>query len=150
MKYSLPVIPLKEFQIASGSYVDWRGNLMEPTLNLTATERVRTSVSNGGDDGGTRSVDFDVSITINGNLESPGLAFDLAAPNDATVQNELQAMGAEERSKQAIAMLATGIYLNSGVKGGGLDMGSALNSVLQNQINSLAGSATRTPSTIRK
>ncbi len=141
MKYSLPVIPLKEFQIASGSYVDWRGNLMEPTLNLTATERVRTSVSNGGDDGGTRSVDFDVSITINGSLESPGLAFDLAAPNDATVQNELQAMGAEERSKQAIAMLATGIYLNSGVKGGGLDMGSALNSVLQNQINSLAGSA---------
>ena len=60
---------------------------------------------------------------------------------DPTVQNELQAMGAEERSKQAIAMLATGIYLNSGVKGGGLDMGSALNSVLQNQINSLAGSA---------
>ena len=38
---------------------------------------------------------------------------------------------AEERSKQAIAMLATGIYLNSGAKGGGLSMGAALNSVLQ-------------------
>ena len=48
-------------------------------------------------------------------------------------------MGAEERSKQAIAMLATGIYLNSGAKGGGLSMGAALNSVLQSQINSLAG-----------
>ena len=59
----------------------------------------------------------------------------------ATIENELQAMGAEERSKQAIAMLATGVYMNSGVKGGGLSMGSALNSVIQSQINSLAGSA---------
>ena len=58
-----------------------------------------------------------------------------------TIENELQAMGAEERSKQAIAMLATGVYMNSGVKGGGLSMGSALNSVIQSQINSLAGSA---------
>ena len=36
--------------------------------------------------------------------------FDISAPEDAAVENELQAMGAEERSKQAIAMLATGIY----------------------------------------
>ena len=43
--------------------------------------------------------------------------------------------------EQAIAMLATGVYMNSGVKGGGLSMGSALNSVIQSQINSLAGSA---------
>ena len=58
---------------------------------------------------------------------------------EASAEPSLQAMGAEERSKQAIAMLATGIYLNSGAKGGGLSMGAALNSVLQSQINSLAG-----------
>ena len=139
MKYSLPIIPLKEFQFNTGSYVDWRGDLMNPLLSLKATERVRASVGDG-DQGDQRSVDFDVSIGIEGRLESPDLIFDIAAPEDATVQNELQAMGAEERSKQAIAMLATGIYLNSGAKGGGLSMGAALNSVLQNQINSLAGS----------
>ncbi len=139
MKYSLPIIPLKEFQINSGSYVDWRGNPMNPTINLKATERMRSSVSDG--DGGSRMVNFDVSIAIKNRLEAPELVFDIAAPDDATIENELQAMGAEERSKQAIAMLATGIYLNSGVKGGGLSMGSALNSVLQSQINSLAGSA---------
>ena len=138
MKYSLPIIPLKEFEIANGSYVDWRGPIMEPTLNLTATETVRSSVSD--DDGGSRTVSFNVSISISGSLDSPELVFDLSAPEDATVQNELQSMDAEERSKQAIAMLATGIYLaNSG--GSGLNMGSALNSVLQNQINALAGSA---------
>ena len=30
MKYSLPIIPLKEFQFNPGSYVDWRGNIMNP------------------------------------------------------------------------------------------------------------------------
>lgn len=138
MKYSLPIIPLKAFNFNTGSYVDWRGDLMNPALDLTATERVRASV--GGEDDATRMVNFDVSIGIKGQLESPDLIFDIAAPEDATVQNELQAMGAEERSKQAIAMLATGIYLNSGAKGGGLSMGAALNSVLQSQINALAGS----------
>lgn len=139
MKYSLPIIPLKEFQFNPGSYVDWRGNIMNPTLNLKATERMRASVSDG-DGEGSRMVNFDVSISIKNRLEAPELIFDIAAPEDATIQNELQAMGADERSKQAIAMLATGIYLNSGGKGAGLSMGSALNSVLQSQINSLAGS----------
>ena len=140
MKYSLPVIPLKEFQINNGSYVDWRGDPMNPTLNLKATERMRASVADGND-GGSRVVNFDVSIAIKNRLDAPELIFDITAPDDATVENELQAMGAEERSKQAIAMLATGVYMNSGVKGGGLSMGSALNSVIQSQINSLAGSA---------
>ena len=101
---------------------------------------MRASVADG-DDGGSRVVNFDVSIAIKNRLDAPELIFDITAPDDAAVENELQAMGAEERSKQAIAMLATGVYMNSGVKGGGLSMGSALNSVIQSQINSLAGSA---------
>lgn len=114
MKYALPVIPLKEFQFVNGSYVDWTGNPMNPSLNLTATERVRASVSDG-DDGGSRMVNFDVSISIKNRLENPDLSFNLSAPEDATVQGELAGMSADERSKQAITMLATGMYLyNSG------------------------------------
>ena len=139
MKFSLPVIPLKAFQIVNGSYVDWRGDVMDPTLSLKAQERMRASVSDGDDGSGSRMVNFDVSIALKGRLESPELVFDLAAPEDATIANQLQAMGAEERSKQAITMMATGIYLNDSGKGGGLTMGSALNSVLQSQINALAG-----------
>ena len=91
MKYSLPVIPLKEFQINNGSYVDWRGDPMNPTLNLKATERMRASVADG-DDGGSRVVNFDVSIAIKNRLDAPELIFDITAPDDATVENELQAM----------------------------------------------------------
>ena len=139
MKYALYVIPLKEFQFTNGSYVDWTGDPMNPTLNLTAINRVRTSVSEGDDSNGSRMVNFDISVRIKNRLENPDLSFDLSAPEDATMQNELAAMSADERSKQAITTLATGLYLYSGNKGGGLTMGSALNSVLQSQINSLTG-----------
>ena len=146
MKYSLPVIPLKEFQFNPGSYVDWRGDVMNPTLNLKATERIRASVSEG-EGNVSRMVNFDVSIVIKNRLSAPELQFDISAPEDASIENELQAMGAEERNKVAITMMATGIYLGSNGGGGsGLTMSAALNSVLQSQINSLAGSAMKNAS----
>ena len=36
VRYSIPVIPLTDFTIRDGSYVEWRGNPMNPFLNLTA------------------------------------------------------------------------------------------------------------------
>ena len=139
MKYSLPVIPLKEFTFNQGSYVDWRGDIMNPRLNLTATERMRAAVSDG--DNSSRRTDFDVSVSIKNTLEALDLSFDLEAPNDGNIQNELQSMSADERSKAAITMLATGMYMGNSGAGNGLTMGAALNSILQSQINSLAGSA---------
>jgi len=139
MKYSLPVIPLKEFTFTQGSYVDWRGDIMNPRLNLTATERVRAAVSDG--ENSSRRTDFDVSVSIKNTLEAFDLSFDLEAPNDGNIQNELQSMSSDERSKAAITMLATGMYMGNSGASNGLTMGAALNSILQSQINSLAGSA---------
>ena len=48
MKYQIPIIPLKTFNIQNGSYVEWTGNIMNPQLNITATERVRASVGEDG------------------------------------------------------------------------------------------------------
>ena len=142
MKYSLPVIPLKEFKINEGSYVEWTGNPMDPKLNFKATERMRASVSS---DDSKRMVSFDVSIAAKNTLNDLELTFDLEAPENGEVQQQLNAMAPEERSKQAVAMMATGIYLAGGSAGGGnFDMGSALNSVLQSQINNIAGSALKT------
>lgn len=45
MRYSLPIIPLKTFTIKSGSYVEFTGNMLNPRLNLSATERVRSMTS---------------------------------------------------------------------------------------------------------
>ncbi len=144
MKYALPVIAAKEFAIENGSYVEWTGNLMDPLLNFKATDRIRASVSEG-ENGGTRMVNFDVSIIVKNRLDNLSFAFDVSAPEDATIQNELTAMGAEERGKQALYIMVAKTYLGTGPIGGGggglgsLNMGAALNSVLSSQINALMG-----------
>lgn len=141
IKYSLPIIPLKEFNIHEGSYVQWAGNPMDPTLNLKATERIRTSVTL--DNGSSRMVNFDVGIALTERLENLGLKFTLEAPEDPNVQEQLARLGEEERAKQAVSMLVTGMYLAGGSSNsskGGMNMGSALNSFLQSEINNLIGS----------
>ena len=117
---------------------------MDPMLNLTATERMRASVTQ--DDGSSRLVTFNVGVAIKQTLENLQLQFILSAPEDQSMQQELDKMGEGQRSQIAVTMLVTGMYLNmSDVGGGGkkpsLDMGAALNSFLQSEINNIAGSA---------
>jgi hypothetical protein len=136
IKYSLPVVPLKEFEILSDSYVDWTGDPMDPTLNLKATEKLKASVAE--DDGTSRLVQFEISVVIKNTLDDLSLAFEINAPDDSEIQNQLAMMGEDERQKNAVAMLATGIYLaDSGSSN--FNMSSALNSVLSSQINNLMG-----------
>ena len=137
LKFTLPVIPLKEFQIVDGSYVEWTGNPTDPILNVTASEKVKASV--GMDNGSSQMVNFVISIVVKNRLENLSLAFEIAAPDNGEVQNQLASMGPDERSKQAVAMLATGIYLADSGSSGGFNIGSALNSVLSSQLNSLMG-----------
>ena len=146
LKYSLPVIPSKEFKITNDSYIEWTGKVDNPKLNLIAKDRVRASVSEV--DGSSHMVNFDVIVGAKNRLDNLELIFDLNAPENASVQNQLATMGKEERSKQAIAMLATGVYLAGGGDGKGrnIDMGVALNSVLQSQINAIAGSSLKNAS----
>ena len=96
MKYSLPVIPLKTFTITSGSYVDFNGPILNPTLNISATERVRATVT---ENDVPRTVSFDVGLSITRTLADMGLEFTISAPEDMTVQNQLAAMSTEEPGK---------------------------------------------------
>ena len=140
MKYEMPVIPLKTFQIKNGSYVQWTGNVMNPQLNIMASERVRASVSDGGKN--QRMVNFDVGVAITNRLENLGFTFTLDAPDDGSIQNELAAKSVEEKNKLAVTMLVTGMYWVEGnTTGEGFNANSALNSFLQSEINSIAGNA---------
>ena len=141
MKYSLPVIPLKTFTIQNGSYVEFTGDPLNPRLNITATERTKAAV--GQDGGQSRSVVFDCGVVITKTLSDLGLEFIISAPEDMTVNSELQSMSAEERGKLAVTMLTTGMYLADG-NTSGFSMNSVLSAYLQNEINSITGSALKT------
>lgn len=141
MKYSLPVIPLKTFTIQDGSYVDFTGDIMNPRLNITATERTKAPVMS--EDGQSRSVVFDCGVVITKTLNDMGLQFVIEAPEDNAISGELQTMSAEERGKVAVTMLTTGMYLADG-NTSNFSMNSALSSFLQGEINNIAGSALKT------
>ncbi|MDR1723773.1 MAG: translocation/assembly module TamB [Tannerella sp.] len=138
IRYSIPVIPLTDFKIKDGSYVDWNGDPMNPYLDLSAYSRIRSSVNF---DGQTRMVDFNSGIQLKDNLDDVKVQFLLEAPSDAVVQDQLAAMGSEERSKQAISLLVAGIYLAGGGTGSdNIDVSAALNSLLQREIKNMLGS----------
>lgn len=140
MKYALQVIPLKTFTIRDGSYIEFTGDPMNPTLNITATERLRAAVSTNG---AGRSVEFDCGVIITKTLKDMGLVFTLDAPEDMQLHSELQAMGVEQRGKLAVTMLTTGMYLADG-NTSGFSMNSALSSFLNSEISHITGNALRT------
>ena len=141
MKYSLPVIPLKTFTIQDGSYVEFTGDMMNPRLNLTATERTKAPVGQEGQQ--SRSVVFDCGVVITKTLQDMGLEFIIDAPEDMSISSELNAMAKEQRGKLAVTMLTTGMYLADG-NTGGFSMNSALSSFLQSEINNITGNALKT------
>ena len=100
MKYSLPVIPLKTFTIQDGSYIEFNGNAMNPRLNITATETIKASVAEQGEQG--RMVEFECGVVITKTLKDMGLEFVIDAPQDMTISNQLNTMSKEERGKLAV------------------------------------------------
>lgn len=143
MKYALPVIPLKTFQLVQGSYVEFTGDMMNPTLNITAKERTKAVVTENDQQ---RSVNFDVGVQLTQPLDKMGLEFTIDAPEDLNVQNQLATMSKEQRGKAAVAMMATGMYMTdeSTMSGSGFKASNALNAFLQSEIQNIAGTALKT------
>lgn len=140
IKYSLPVIPLKTFIISNGSYVEFTGDMMNPRLAITAKETKKASVSDGGR---SRMVTFNTGVILSKTINDMGLEFIIEAPEDNAVTDELNMKSKEERGKLAVTMLTTGMYLADG-NTSTFSMNSALNSFLQAEISSIAGSALKT------
>ncbi len=140
MKYSLPVIPLRTFNIEDGSYLEFTGDPMKPTLKITATEDVRTSVTTGSGEG--RIIDFKCGVSLTKQFPKPGVEFVITAPDDQEMQNILNTKGVEERSKLAVTMLASGMYFDGeNSASANTAMSGALAGFLQTQVNSITGKA---------
>lgn len=140
MKYELPVIPLKTFTITEGSYIEFAGDPMNPRLSITAEEQTKSTV--GTSSGNGRVVEFTCGVVVSKTLQDMGLEFTIDAPEDMTIHNQLQSMTKEERGKQAVAMLTTGMYLADG-NTSSFSMNSALSAFLNSQINQISGKALR-------
>lgn len=133
--YNVPIAGKKEFNIRSGSYVEWTGNLMNPMLNISASEQVKATVEDGDRN---RLVTFESIIRIQNTLTRPDITFDLSAPNDMVIQNQLTTFSQEERTRQALNLLIYNTYTAPGAAksgSGGNMANNALYSFVENELN---------------
>ncbi len=136
VRYSPPLMSEKNFAFDNNSYVAFNGDIMNPTLNVHATDVIKANVTQSGQN--SRLIDFDVILNVTGTLDRMDVAFDLSTDEDVTVANELQSMSADQRANQAMNMLLYGIYSGPGTKGDASISGNALYSFLESQLNSWA------------
>ena len=141
LKYALPIIPLKTFNIIDGSKVTWSGDIFDPSLEISAIERITTSVSI--DDNGVQPVAFDVGIKLSNTLSDMGLSFTISAPENAVIQDQLNSLDAETLNKYAVTMLITGAYIGNNSE---MTVSNALSSFIDAKINDIAGSAMKSVS----
>ncbi|MEG1586852.1 MAG: translocation/assembly module TamB domain-containing protein, partial [Bacteroidales bacterium] len=139
VRYNMPILPVaKTFNIQNGSYVEWSGQLMDPYINITASENIRTTVTEEGK--GSRVVLFMPMIEIKNRLDDLSVTFTLQAPNDPTIQTQIAQMTPEERSRQAMNLIIMQSYTGPGTSAKA-STSNALNAFIQKEINSFAGSA---------
>ncbi len=129
-----PVLGEQTFRFVRGSYVAFSGDMMNPTLNIHATNTVKSNVTQEGQN--SRLVNFDIGLSVTGTLERMDVAFDLSTRDDMTVANELESMSAEQRANQAINLMLYHTYTGGGTKGSGIS--NPLYSFLAGQLNNWA------------
>ena len=135
-RYSLPVISEKTFNFASGSYVAFNGPVMNPTLNISATDQTRANVTRPGEN--SRLVNFDVTLLAKGTPEHLDVSFDLSTNDDLSLQNELQAMSPTQRANKAMNLLLYGMYSSGETSATSNLSGNALYGFLSSQLNKWA------------
>ncbi len=126
------VISELAFNFTEGSYVAFNGDIMNPTLNVTAVDPVKANVTQEGQN--SRLVDFDVSISVTNTLSNMHIAFDMAAPEDLTVQNELSGMSPDQRANAAMNMLLYREYSGPGTSATA-KLGNPIYSFLETRVN---------------
>ena len=130
---NIPLLHVHTMDIRPGSTVQWSGNALNPILDVTAEDRIRTSVMI---DDMPQSVLFVAGMSLTDTMERLGLQFSLSAPENAAMQNTLAALSPDERSKLAVALLTTGLYLGEG--GTGNLMNTDLLGFLQAQLDNIS------------
>lgn len=136
VRYSPPIISEKIFNIQEGSFVEWTGDIADPTLNITAVEVLRTQVTE--EDKNSRLVSFNISINIRNTLDNLSITFDLAAPEDLTIQNQLSSLTGEQRASQAMNLLIYNTYSGPGTVGKANLTSNPLNAFIQKELNQWA------------
>lgn len=136
VRYYPPFISEKYFTFTPGSYVAFNGDMMNPTLSITATGNQATTVLSEGSN--PMRVNFQITASVTNTLNDMKVDFDLAAPNNGYIETELQSVSPAQRSAQAINLMLYGTYSSGQTSSATATNANMLYSLLSSQLNNLA------------
>ncbi|MCL6260566.1 translocation/assembly module TamB [Aquiflexum sp. TKW24L] len=153
----------RRFELAPGSTVNWNGDPMDATLDLTAIYNIRTSAAElmqaqlSGTDKSTATqfrqvLPFMVYLNIDGELMKPEISFELDLAEQergafgGSVYGMIQQINEQEDelTKQVFSLLVLNQFFpvvgNDGSAGGSVNLArSSVSQVLSSQLNALSG-----------
>lgn len=139
VRYNVPVIGEKLFNFNPSSTVTWNGPVMNPVLNISATDLIKANVNNGNN---SRLVNFLVTLNATNTLSNLQAQFNLSTNDDVAIQNELQSMSADQRQTQAMNLLLYGQYSGQNATAKA-NSSNFLYGFLESELNSLAAKYVR-------
>ncbi len=134
VRYTPPLMSEKLFNFKEGSYIAFNGDMLNPTLNLSAVDNIKANVTQEGQD--SRLINFDIAIDVTNTLSNMNVAFDLSTPDDITIANELSSMSAEQRANQAMNMLLYNVYSGPGATANSNFSANPLYAFVESKVNS--------------
>lgn len=152
--FSLQDIILKDFTIRPGSSVSFNGNPMSASLDITASYRVNTNLSDLDKSFSTdrelnrTNVPVDALLMVRGPMESPEISFDIDLPTlTQDVSRKVKSIISTDdmMSRQIIYLLALNRFYTPEYMGGGStgrELASVASSTLSSQLSSIVGQLT--------
>ncbi len=152
--FSLQDLILRDFKINSGSSISFNGDPLQGVLNITASYRVNTNLSDLDKSFSTdrdlnrTNVPVDALLKVNGDMRSPEISFDISLPtltNDVERKVKSIISTDDMLNRQIIYLLAlnrfyTPEYMNTSGSGG--ELASVASSTISSQLTNIVGQLT--------
>lgn len=111
--FTLFTVFQRRFTINPGATITWTGNPADPLIDMSASYKVKTSLSGiARDQGGQNTTaNIDCSILLAGNMQSPDISFNITAPSaDPETQNLIRN---SINSQEALSMQFLSLLLSN-------------------------------------
>ena len=152
--FSLQDIILRDFKIKEGSYISFNGNPLSADLDISATYRVNTNLSDLDKSFSTdrdlnrTNVPVDAVLSVTGNMTSPDITFDIELPTlTQDVERKVKSIISTEdmMNRQIIYLLAlnrfyTPEYMGSSSNGG--ELAAVASTTISSQLSNILGQLT--------
>ncbi|MCH5242311.1 MAG: translocation/assembly module TamB domain-containing protein [Muribaculaceae bacterium] len=152
--FSLQDIILRDFKIKEGSYIAFNGNPLAADLDISATYRVNTNLSDLDKSFSTdrdlnrTNVPVDAVLSVTGDMTSPDITFDIELPTlTQDVERKVKSIISTDdmMNRQIIYLLALNRFYTPeymGSTGNGGELAAVASSTISSQLSNILGQLT--------